>query len=202
MGCDACEFVEYFGEIAAFQTYVIHNVLDGDGVNVVAFDVGFCFSNVLKEDGLTLFLVIAGETVGLGNVGEDGVHEGLDGEVVAEAYGGQVLRQGTDIFIYGVLGVKLAYRGAVGKPQLVCEGVGVFSDKSKPAKMQRVFRGGVVADKLRRIYDKEFSLPNGIGVPLTDVASLALGNVVYQVFGTGVGRHAEIGCAFFISAVS
>lgn len=202
MGCGACEFVEYFGEIAALQTYVIHNVLDGDGVNVVAFDVGFCFPNVLKEDGLTLFLVIAGETVGLGNVGEDGVHEGLDGEVVAKAYRGQVLRQGSDIFIYGVLGVKLAYRGAVGKPQLVCEGVGVFSDKSKPAKMQRVFRGGVVADKLRRIYDKEFSLPNGISVPLTDVASLALGNVVYQVFGTGVGRHAEIRCAFFISAVS
>lgn len=48
MGCGACEFVEYFGEITALQTYVIHNVLDGDGVNVVAFDVGFCFSNVLK----------------------------------------------------------------------------------------------------------------------------------------------------------
>ena len=51
--------MEYLREVTALQAYMIHNVLDGDGIDIVGFYIGFGFPYMLEEDGLALFLVIA-----------------------------------------------------------------------------------------------------------------------------------------------
>ena len=97
--------MEYLGEVTALQAYMIHNVLDGNGIDIVGFYIGFGLPYMLEEDGLALFLVIALETVGLGNIRKNGVYKGLDRKVIAEACRGQLFRQSLNVFRYGVLGV-------------------------------------------------------------------------------------------------
>ena len=127
---------------------MLHNVLNSDWIDIVAFYIRFGFSYMFKENCLVLLLIFSRETVGLCNVGKDGVHEGLYGKIITEAHRFQMFCKCPDGFIYGILWMQLMNRRLPGKAQLLREGICTVTGKGQPGKMQGIFRRGVIAGKL------------------------------------------------------